>query len=84
MAKIRTQSGRFFEQLENESIHSSAQKKAGINFEYSCKTGRCSSCKCKLISGNTDTYSDELGLSAEEKKEGYILTCVSMRLTIFK
>lgn len=79
MAKIRTQSGRFFEQLENESIHSSAQK-AGINFEYSCKTGRCSSCKCKLISGNTDTYSDELGLSAEEKKEGYILTCVRYAL----
>jgi CDP-4-dehydro-6-deoxyglucose reductase len=75
MNHITTQSGKQFEQLDNESILDSA-KKAGINFEYSCKNGRCSTCKCKLISGQTSSYSDELGLTEQEKKEGYILSCV--------
>lgn len=75
MKYIKTQSGKYFEQLDNESILESA-KKAGINFEYSCKNGRCSSCKCKLISGKTSSYGDELGLTEQEKKEGYILSCI--------
>lgn len=75
MTNIKIQSGKSFEQLDAESILSSANK-SGINFEYSCKTGRCSTCKCKLISGKTDTYRDELGLSQEEKDAGYILSCV--------
>lgn len=73
---IKTTSGKSFEQLNDESILSSAEK-AGINFQYSCKTGRCSSCKCKLISGEVNNYSDQIGLSDEDKKEGYILSCIS-------
>ena len=72
---IKTNSGKEFEQIDGESILGSA-KKAGINFQYSCKTGRCSSCKCKLISGNTQTYSDEIGLTKAEIKDGYILSCI--------
>lgn len=72
---IKTNSGKEFEQIDGESILGSA-KKAGINFQYSCKTGRCSSCKCKLISGNTQTYSDEIGLTKSEIKDGYILSCI--------
>jgi CDP-4-dehydro-6-deoxyglucose reductase, E3 len=72
---IKTSSGKEFEQIDGQSILSSA-KKAGINFQYSCKTGRCSSCKCKLISGNTQTYSDEIGLTESEVKDGYILSCI--------
>lgn len=75
MTIIKTSSGKEFEQIDGESILSSA-KKAGINFQYSCKTGRCSSCKCKLISGNTQTYSDEIGLTESEVKDGYILSCI--------
>ena len=75
MKYIKTQSGKHFEQLDNESILESANK-AGINFEYSCKNGRCSTCKCKLVSGKTSSYIDELGLTEQEKKEGYILSCV--------
>ena len=75
MSFIKTNSGKEFEQIDGESILGSA-KKAGINFQYSCKTGRCSSCKCKLISGNTQTYSDEIGLTKAEIKDGYILSCI--------
>ncbi|MDB4849059.1 2Fe-2S iron-sulfur cluster-binding protein [Gammaproteobacteria bacterium] len=75
MSFIKTNSGKEFEQIDGESILSSA-KKAGINFQYSCKNGRCSTCKCILISGNTQTYSDEIGLTKSEKEDGYILSCV--------
>lgn len=75
MSIIKTNSGKQFEQIDGESILSSA-KKAGINFQYSCKTGRCSSCKCKLISGKTQTYSNEIGLTKSEIKDGYILSCI--------
>lgn len=43
---------------------------------YSCRNGRCSSCKCKLLHGNTVALSDELGLSEQEKADGWILGCV--------
>jgi len=45
---------------------------------YSCKTGRCSTCKCRLIQGNTKLIADELGLTDQEKGEGWILSCVRM------
>jgi CDP-4-dehydro-6-deoxyglucose reductase len=51
-------------------------KKNGIHLNYNCKTGRCKSCKAKVLEGTTMSISDELGLSLEEQKEGYILTCV--------
>lgn len=72
---ISTKTGKFFEQYEGDSILSSAEK-SGINFQYSCRTGRCSSCRCKLISGKTKTFSSEVGLSEKEKSDGYILSCV--------
>jgi len=72
---IKTNSGKEFKQIDGESILSSAEK-AGINFQYSCKNGRCSTCKCKLISGKTKTFSDEIGLTKSEIKDGYILSCI--------
>ena len=51
-------------------------QKSGLHLNYSCKTGRCKSCKAKVLEGTTMTISDELGLSLEDQKEGYILTCV--------
>lgn len=73
---IRTKSGKLFKQVEGESILSSAEK-AEVYFQYSCKTGRCSSCKCKLISGKVKNYADQVGLDEEEKSQGYILSCVT-------
>lgn len=43
---------------------------------YSCRNGRCSSCKCKVITGNPVLLSDELGLTQEEKDNGWVLSCV--------
>jgi len=43
---------------------------------YSCKTGRCSTCKCKVLRGKTRELHTETGLTEQEKAEGWILSCV--------
>ena len=53
-----------------------AATSAGVSLPYSCRTGRCSSCKAKVVSGTTSPMIDELGLSSSELSEGWILTCV--------
>ena len=48
----------------------------GIIFPYSCQSGDCGTCKCKLICGDVrlDIYS-ETALSGTDFKHGYILAC---------
>jgi CDP-4-dehydro-6-deoxyglucose reductase len=74
MVMINTNNGLSFSQIDGESILISSEK-AGFSFPYSCRNGRCSSCKCKVISGYTVPLVDELGLSQKEKDEGWILSC---------
>lgn len=59
----------------NVTILVGAQKQ-NLNLNYSCQTGRCQSCKAKVISGTSIAKVDEIGLSEEDKENGYILTCV--------
>jgi CDP-4-dehydro-6-deoxyglucose reductase len=49
---------------------------AGVTFPYSCRTGRCSSCKCKVLSGYTACLNAELGLTDKEVASGWVLACV--------
>lgn len=58
-----------------------AAAKAEVPFPYSCKTGRCSACKCRVISGKTIALHPELGLSEKEKSEGWVLGCVRLAET---
>ncbi|TAM30285.1 MAG: 2Fe-2S iron-sulfur cluster binding domain-containing protein [Nevskiaceae bacterium] len=55
-------------------LHAASQ--AHIALPYSCKTGRCSTCKCKVVSGMTTPLHAESGLTGQEKTEGWILSCV--------
>ena len=48
---------------------------AGIVLPYSCRTGRCSTCKAKVRSGTTRALIAESGLAPGEAEEGWILTC---------
>jgi len=52
----------------------------GYEPPYSCLQGTCSTCKAKLISGKVKMKVD-VGLEADEKEEGYILTCQSIPIT---
>lgn len=72
---IQTTFGKVFSQTDSQTLLGSASE-AGINLPYSCKTGRCSTCKCKVLSGQSTALIYEIGLTADEKAQGFILSCV--------
>jgi CDP-4-dehydro-6-deoxyglucose reductase len=80
VAVISLVSGKKFSTLGSESLFAAAAKE-GVNLPYSCKTGRCSTCKCKVLSGQSVATVDELGLTLEEQAQGFILSCVRSALT---
>ena len=49
---------------------------AGLDLPYACMTGSCNTCRAKCTHGSVKMDEDE-GLTEEEIKEGYILTCVA-------
>lgn len=75
MFLIETTAGTCFQSAAKDSLLAAAEK-SGNHLPYSCRTGRCSSCKCKVISGSSVTISEELGLAESDKAEGWILSCV--------
>jgi ring-1,2-phenylacetyl-CoA epoxidase subunit PaaE len=52
----------------------------GIDLPYSCQSGLCTACRGKALSGKVKLDEEE-GLSASERAEGYVLTCVGHPLT---
>lgn len=80
MAAITLISGKRFECPPATSILDAAAN-AGITLPYSCKTGRCSSCKCKVVGGSTVCISSETGLTKAEQAEGWVLSCVRSATT---
>lgn len=75
MFSIETTAGTCFQSAPKDSLLTAAEK-SGNHLPYSCRTGRCSSCKCKVTSGTSIALSEELGLTQSEKAEGWILSCV--------
>jgi CDP-4-dehydro-6-deoxyglucose reductase len=72
---ITTSHGRAFEAAADETLLDAALR-AGLALPYSCRTGRCSTCKCRTSSGTTRALHDEIGLTAAERAAGWILSCV--------
>lgn len=75
MHTVTISSGKSYEAKVGEALLDAALRQ-GVVLDYSCRTGRCSSCKGRVRLGETVAKHDELGLSAEEKAHGFILTCV--------
>lgn len=75
MVTISTLSGRVFEQAQGQTLLDAATQQ-GLVMPYSCRTGRCSTCKVRVLSGESLALTDELGLSSEEKNDGWVLSCV--------
>lgn len=73
--RIALPDGPSFPAQANASLLDAAAQ-AGIALPYSCRTGRCSTCKCRVIAGETLAHAAEPGLSAEERSSGWILACV--------
>lgn len=75
MYKVELQKGKSFFCESSETIIAGALRN-GIFLDHSCLSGRCSSCKFKILSGQTICEIDELPLSESEKSQGYILSCI--------
>ncbi len=75
MHQILTNGGKSFPADADEALLDAALR-AGVALEYSCRTGRCSTCKGRVRSGTTLALHEEVGLSPEERSDGWILTCV--------
>lgn len=75
MPLIHTSNGKKFSLTEGETLLDAALR-ASVTLAYSCRTGRCSTCKGKVRAGTTVAIHDEIGLSQPERDAGWILTCV--------
>ena len=75
MPLVRTSSGKHFDAPKGEALLDAALR-ANVVLAYSCRTGRCTSCKGQVRAGSTIALHDEPGLSQAERDAGWILTCV--------
>lgn len=71
-------------QCESHETIIDAALRNGIYLEYSCRSGRCSSCKYRVLEGETQTDTTESSLTDQEKKANYVLTCVRKPLSDLK
>ncbi len=75
MVDVVISSGRHFEADQQETILDAALRH-GVVLEYSCRTGRCGTCRARIRDGVTVPVQDEVALAPDEKDGGWILTCV--------
>lgn len=75
MAIVHLTSGREFSAESGVTLLDAASA-AGIALPYSCRSGRCSTCKALVQRGQTRARTEETGLSPVEIEAGWVLTCV--------
>ena len=68
--------GLAFEAAADEAVLKAAIR-ATAPLRSSCRNGTCRACVCLLESGTIAYEIEWPGLSAEEKREGWILPCVA-------
>lgn len=68
-------SNREFDARHDEPVLSAALR-GHFNLPHSCKSGHCSSCRARIVSGNVSyPGARPPGLTAEEAAAGYVLLC---------
>lgn len=75
------QAGRAIEVQESHTILDAALD-AGIAYPHGCRSGRCGSCKSRLLEGEVDLLPHTpFALSDEERSQGLILACRAQPIT---
>lgn len=72
--KIVLADGERFDAAPEQTILEAARA-AGLLMEHSCSTGRCGSCRSRLLQGSVAALKDTLALTPQELHEGWVLTC---------
>jgi len=73
---LRTPSGEHTVQCEPDQYILDAAEDEGIDMPYSCRSGACSTCAGKVISGKVNNE-DQSFLDDDQLAEGFILTCTA-------
>lgn len=74
MPVVTLSNGTNFQVEPGSSILDAALAK-GLVLEHSCRTGRCGSCKARVMQGETAVLRPPVSLTEEQQSQGWVLTC---------
>jgi CDP-4-dehydro-6-deoxyglucose reductase len=74
MHTVQIRGGPSFQAADGQSLLEAAEQ-SGLVLPYTCRVGRCSTCKALCSPGATQVLKSELGLTEGERSEGWVLAC---------